>query len=186
MTPESEASPQIDRAFGAESRLQLLAEYFSNAGEITSANAWEHVYRLLLWTDRTTGLAHCYESDKAQPGRKWYERSLAFHDWLGSSLKLAPHDVGAEIDWLFRRGTERLAAVVASRNAGRSARAAEQRAPYVGRGFPAPGEDPALEALIREGLSEWLSDPPVDAFRRLTERIRTLLRRREQAEELGR
>ena len=31
--------------------------------------AWKHVYRLLLWIDSTTGLAHCYESDKSQPGQ---------------------------------------------------------------------------------------------------------------------
>jgi hypothetical protein len=172
LTSEPEESRQVERAFGAESRLQLLAEYFSANTEVTPANAWQHVYRLLLWTDRTTGLAHCYESDKAQPGRKWYERSLAFHDWLATSLEIAPHDVGAQIDWLFRRGTERLAAFVASRNDARAARAANQRAAYAGRGFPEPGEDPALEALIQEALSAWLSDPPVEAMRRLTEQIR--------------
>ena len=50
MTPESEVPSQIDRAFGAESRLQLLTEYFAGAGNITAANAWIHVYKLLLWT----------------------------------------------------------------------------------------------------------------------------------------
>ena len=89
MSADADESPRIDRAFGAESRLQLLDEYFSVNGNVTPANAWQHVYQLLLWTDRTTGLAHCYESDKAQPGRKWYERSLAFHDWLAGSLGVA-------------------------------------------------------------------------------------------------
>ena len=173
MTAETGGAPRIDRAFGAESRLQLLDEYFSIGGDVTSANAWKHVSRLLLWTDRTTGLAHCYESDKAQPGRKWYERSLAFHDWLAGSLGIAPHDVAAQVDWLFRRGTERLAAILASQEKVRSARAAEQRAPYAGRGFPEPGEDPVLESLIREVLSEWLADPPPEVMRQLTDRIRT-------------
>ncbi|MGE4226398.1 MAG: hypothetical protein AB7I23_23875, partial [Vicinamibacterales bacterium] len=173
MTAETGGAPRIDRAFGAESRLQLLDEYFSIGGNVTPANAWQHVYRLLLWTDRTTGLAHCYESDKAQPGRKWYERSLAFHDWLAGSLGIAPHDVAAQVDWLFRRGTERLAAILASQEKVRSARAAEQRASYAGRGFPEPGEDPVLESLIREVLSEWLADPPPEAMRQLTDRIRT-------------
>lgn len=173
MIAKQSGPPRLDRAFGAESRLQLLDEYFSSSGEVTPGNAWQHVYRLLLWTDRTTGLAHCYESDKAQPGRKWYERSLAFHDWLARSLNIAPHDVAAQVDWLFRRGTERLAAVLASQEKVRSARAAEQRAPYTGRGFPEPGEDPALEALIRDALSEWLTDPPAEVMRQLTDRIRT-------------
>ena len=26
--------------------------------------------------------AHGYESDKSQPGKAWYSRSLAFHDWI--------------------------------------------------------------------------------------------------------
>jgi hypothetical protein len=173
LTEEREGAPRIDRAFGAESRLQLLDEYFSTNVSVTPANAWQHVYRLLLWTDRTTGLAHCYESDKAQPGRKWYERSLAFHDWLAGSLGIAPHDVAAQVDWLFRRGTERLAAILASQEKARSGRAAEQRAPYTGRGFPEPGEDPVLESLIREALSAWLTDPPAEVMRLLTDRIRT-------------
>lgn len=173
MTAGADESSRTDRAFGAESRLQLLDEYFSVNGSVTPANAWQHVYRLLLWTDRTTGLAHCYESDKAQPGRMWYERSLAFHDWLAKSLGVAPHDVSAQVDWLFRRGTERLASLIASQEEVRSARAASQRLPYAGRGFPEPGEDPVLEALIREVLSEWLTHVPVEVMRQLTARIRT-------------
>jgi hypothetical protein len=172
VTTDPEAPRQLDRVFGAESRLQLLQEYFATAGEITTANAWKHVYRLLLWTDRTTGLVHCYESDKAQPGRPWYARSLAFHDWLSEAFGSEPHELGGQIDWLFRRGTERLADVITKQNELRAARATEQRASYAGRGFPDPGEDPAFEALIREELGQWLSDPPLEALRRLTQRIR--------------
>jgi hypothetical protein len=98
---------------------------------------------------------------------------LAFHDWLSNALGLAPHDLGAQIDWLFRRGTERLAEVVAKRGTRRTARAAQQREPYSGREFPEPGEDPALESLIREELGQWLSEPPPDALRRLTQKIQT-------------
>ena len=68
------AQEAIARAFGAENRARLLARYFNDAGDISIENAWQHVYRLLLWIDRTTALAHCYESDKAQPGRAWYAR----------------------------------------------------------------------------------------------------------------
>ena len=72
------------------------------------ANAWQHVYRLLLWIDRTTGLAHCYESDKAQPGRPWYARSLAFHDWVSTEFHVAPANLADDIDWLFREAVKDL------------------------------------------------------------------------------
>jgi len=167
---------EIERVFGAESRRQMLEEYFAQAGEVTPANAWTHVYRLLLWIDRTMGLAHCYESDKAQPGRPWYARSLAFHDWVSAALGATPADLGMQIDWLFTRGTERLAGILVKREATRAALAAEQRAPYEGRGFPKPGEDPAFEALVREELGPWFSQPPpAEVMVRLTQRIRAYL-----------
>lgn len=154
----------------------MLEEYFAGAGAITPANAWLHVYRLLLWIDRTTALAHCYESDKAQPGRPWYARSLAFHDWISGQLGTAPADLASRIDWLFISGTERLAAMLARVQAVRAARAAQQREVYGDRGFPAPGEDPALESLIQEELGPWLPQaPPREAFQRLVQRIRTYL-----------
>ena len=55
------ASETIARAFGAENRARLLTRYFDAAEAVTTATAWQHVYRLLLWIDRTTALAHCYE-----------------------------------------------------------------------------------------------------------------------------
>ena len=165
---------EVQRAFGAENRHRMLAEYFATAGEVTPANAWAHVYHLLLWIDRTTGLAHCYESDKAQPGRPWYARSLAFHDWASRSLGVAPTELASRIDWLFRRGTEQLAKFVARREEARSQLAAEQRRPYGDRPFPEPGENPTLELIIREELADWLSDTlPNDAMRRLIGRIGT-------------
>src|SRR5512139_971138 len=91
--PDESGEAVFHRAFGAESRSQLLAEYMAQAGDITPANAWKHVYRLLLWIDRTTGLSHCYESDKAQPGRPWYARSLAFHDWVARALETTPAEL---------------------------------------------------------------------------------------------
>jgi len=165
-------SGEVQRAFGAESRHQLLDEYFAQSGEITPQNAWLHVYRLLLWIDRTTGLAHCYESDKAQPGRPWYARSLAFHDWVSTGLGTAPGDLATSVDWLFSRGTERLAKIVAKREHERALLAAEQRKPYAGRGFPEPGDNPALEALVQEELGRWISAaPPAEAMRRLALRF---------------
>lgn len=54
----------ISRVFGAENRARLLRGYLDGIDSINPKNAWQHVYRLLLWIDRTTALAHCYESDK--------------------------------------------------------------------------------------------------------------------------
>src|SRR3989442_9922081 len=95
------------RPFGAASRAALLDEYFADIDSLDYESAWLHIYRLLLWIDGTTGLAHCYESDKAQPGRPWYARSLAFHVWVAAQLGTSPGSLGREIDWMFRRGTEK-------------------------------------------------------------------------------
>jgi hypothetical protein len=61
--------------------------------------------------------------------------------------------------------------VIAKQNATRTTKASEQRTPYTDRGFPEPGEDPALESLIREELGEWLTNPPLVVLRRLTQKI---------------
>src|SRR4051794_15766778 len=99
----------IERPFGADSRREMLEEWFAAEPPPTPETAWQHVYRLLLWIDRTTGLAHCYESDKSQPGRPWYARSLAFHAWLAHDLAVGPRELGEGLDWLFKHGIERLA-----------------------------------------------------------------------------
>ena len=98
---QESAQEAVARAFGAENRTRLLARYFTTAEDVNAGNAWQHVYRLLLWIDRTTSLAHCYESDKAQPGRAWYARSLAFHAWISEKLNTTPATLGNQIDWLF-------------------------------------------------------------------------------------
>jgi hypothetical protein len=163
------AQEAVARAFGAENRARLLARYFDAAGNVNTGNAWQHVYRLLLWIDRTTALAHCYESDKAQPGRAWYARSLAFHAWISDQLNTTPTNLGEEIDWLFREAVKDLA------NKSLTARTATytiQRAPYEGQGFPEPGEDPGLAGIIKESLGKWFEEqPPEEEYRNLIRRI---------------
>jgi len=167
----SELTP--DRAFGAESRRSMLDDYFATAGLVSTDNAWQHVYRLLLWIDRTTGLAHCYESDKAQPGRPWYGRSLAFHAWVASQLGAPPAELGLAIDVLFTKGAERLAQIVLRTEAIRAVKAAEQRTNYNAGDFPEPGDDPKLESMIAEELSPFFSvKPSQEVLRRLTRRVR--------------
>lgn len=167
-----------ERAFGAENRNRLIDLYFDQlpSPHISTVDAWRHVYRLLLWSDPTTGLAHCYESDKSQPGKPWYLRSLAFHDWVCTNLKIEPGDLGHEIDWLFVKVCEDLARVMIRKEAQRAKAAAQQRAPYAARGFPEPGADPELAAIIEDALKPFLQKyPSEDDWRTLTQRVRQFL-----------
>ncbi len=150
----------IERPFGQESRHELLEEYFGDTGAVAPSEAWKHVYRLLLWIDRTTGLAHCYESDKAQPGRPWYARSLAFHGWVAEQLGTTPDLLRNEVDWLFRRGLEKLILALDQFKEQRRVRAEQQRLPYQDLGFPEPGHDPELEAILRESFQDWTGTAP--------------------------
>lgn len=170
MTPSPDDA--ADRPFGEESRRQLLQEYFGTRG-VTPANAWQHVYRLLLWIEPRTGLAHCYEGDKAQPGRPWYARSLAFHAWLADQFGVAERELASKIDWLFRRATERLAERELARRENLLQAAAEQRAPYSHRDMPEPGAEPELREIIEDTVGEDLLDH--QTMTRLVERIRTHL-----------
>lgn len=178
--PDGDAAPPavlhtvVERAFGKENRTRLLEEYFAQAGPLEPGQAWEHVYRLLLWVDRTTGLAHCYESDKSQPGRPWYARSLAFHAWVSDALGVPAGELGDHVDVLFRRATADLAAAATARRARLTAEAAAQRQPYADGGLPHPGEDPELEAIITTALGPYLSaPPPPEVLRSLIERIQS-------------
>ena len=174
--PPAPAPAAVERAFGQENRARLLEEHFAGEAPVEAGEAWQHVYRLLLWVDRTTGLAHCYESDKSQPGRPWYARSLAFHAWVSAALGVAPPDLAEHVDVLFRRAAADLAAGTAARRARLAGDTAAQRAPYAGRGMPLPGEDPELEAIVLDALGPHLAaPPPPEALRDLTDRIQTHL-----------
>ena len=165
----------VTSAFGAANREKLINEYFAGqeAKIITPQYAWEHVYRLLLWVDQTTGLGHCYESDKSQPGKGWYARSLAFHKWIADSLDSTPAEVAKHIDWLFTRAAEDLTAHVIKGAARILAKAEKQREPYKGQGFPLPGENPELVSIIREALGQHLgAEPPEEVWNQLVQKIR--------------
>lgn len=160
----------IIRAFGEQNRARLLDEYFARITQVVPGSAWLHVYHILLWIDRTTGLAHCYESDKTQPGRPWYSRSLAFHGWVAEQLGTTPGGLADEIDWLFGEASIDLAAAAAQTR--RSAKVRKQRAPYEGEGFPEPGSDPELAEIILAVLDDWLrTQPSAAAMQALLERI---------------
>jgi hypothetical protein len=173
---QSASNESVSAAFGQKNRLRLLDTYFATQSEVAPPAAWQHVYQLLLWTDQTTGLAHCYESDKSQPGKPWYGRSLAFHAWLSDALAVAPAETGERIDWMFQRAAADLAAEVVRKAAALTAAAARQRQGYGERGFPTPGEDPELVAIIRQVLGQCLtSEPSAEVWRLLVQRIRQYL-----------
>jgi hypothetical protein len=166
----------VERAFGADNRNRLIDLYFEQHGDITPGTAWAHVYRLLLWLDPTTGLAHCYESDKSQPGKPWYARSLAFHDWLATALNVEPDALVETIDWLFIKACADLSAVMLRREAKLAEVAARQRAPYADRAFPEPGSDPELVSIIRHIIEPYLkSEPAETTWHGLTQRVRAYL-----------
>ncbi len=144
--------------FGATSRAYILERYFEEHPEVTTANAWEHVYRLLLWVDPTTSLVHCYESDKSQPGRHWYGRSLAFHQFIAEKLSSTPSDLHRQIDQMFKSATRILAAAILEEQEKRTRRAALQRAGY--EHFPLPGENPELISEVASILEQYLGPAP--------------------------
>lgn len=168
----------VERAFGAENRNRLINHYFQESGreDATPATAWRHVYRLLLWSDPTTGLAHCYESDKSQPGKPWYSRSLAFHEFVCKRLDAEPSALAQEIDWLFIKACADLASVMLRRGARLIEAAKRQREGYEGRGFPEPGTDPELALMISESIAPYLaSTPTADVWQTLTQKLRQYL-----------
>jgi hypothetical protein len=88
--------------FGQETRMRVLQEYFATSGEVTAANAWEHVYRCLLWIDQAAGLAHVYDSNHMQPGGVFHGRAKRFTDELCELWQIPRQQLGGRIDRLFK------------------------------------------------------------------------------------
>ena len=159
--------------FGAVNRQRLIGEFLSSAN---GQDPWLSVYKMLLWADTTTGLAHCYESDKCQPGKPWHQRSLRFHAWLSEMTSTEPRQLAEQIDWLFKRTASDYALYMVKQYQNLVRRAEAQRAPFADRGMPEPGEDPAIVSIIREVLGERLAgEPTPDDWRQMTSRIRELI-----------
>lgn len=165
--PGEEAA--IERAFGVTNRRRIIAKYFGSAGDVTFDNAWQHVYRLLLWINPTISLAHCYESDKCQPNKAWYARSLAFHQWVSDQLGVDPLDLREQLDHLFRAALPALAHVETET---RRDAAARHLTLYPPGSMPLPGDDPDLLDLIGETLGVEGTTLAANA-RRLVERVYT-------------
>jgi len=128
---------------------------------------------MLLWVDRTTGLAHCYESDKCQPGRTWYARSLAFHRWLAEALHSTPLEVGNQLDWLFQRALEDCLKAREREQRVQKAKGALQRSVHTDQSFPLPGADPEIERIIGEALRPYLAvQPSTEVFDAIADSLR--------------
>jgi hypothetical protein len=100
-----------DSPFGKKSRVQIIERHLKEGGVVTPETAWKFIYRELLWIDGSTGLAHLYESDKAQEGRPWFRRSVIFTERLCKEFGgITREELKAQIDRLFKACLEKLAA----------------------------------------------------------------------------
>jgi hypothetical protein len=88
--------------FSQPARMRVFEQYLANAGSITEDNAWEHVYRCLLWWNEGAGLAHIYDSNHMQPGKPWHYRAQRFTDSLASLWNTDRRGVKHQLDVLFK------------------------------------------------------------------------------------
>jgi hypothetical protein len=148
--------------FSHPNRVRLIDEYFAARGPDTvdSATAWMDVYRLLLWIDSRTGIAHCYESDKSQPGKPWYPRSLVFHDWVSRQLGVAPSDLKDHVDWMFQRAIGEVTQTEADAMARQAIIEQERLFPPKHPLLPVPGDDPRLQTILEPLMAAHPRDRP--------------------------
>lgn len=144
--------------FSHPNRLRLIDEFFGSR-IVDPATAWKDVYRLLLWIDNRTGIAHCYESDKSQPGRAWYPRSLEFHDWVSAQLGVAPIDLKDHIDHMFRQVIGTVIQTEANEMVLDALRVQDELFRSE-RAMPVPGDDPRLRAIVEPLMSGNVNDRP--------------------------
>jgi len=88
--------------FGQATRMRVLEAYFATAGQVTAENAWEHVYRCLLWMNQGAGLAHIYDSNHMQPSGGFHSRAVRFTEELCERFGLTLAQLPDEIDVLFK------------------------------------------------------------------------------------
>ena len=93
---------RTDTPFGQATRMRVLNEYFARAGEVTAANAWEHVYRCLLWMNLGAGLAHIYDSNHMQPSGVFHSRAVRFTELLCDHWRITRKELPQRIDLLFK------------------------------------------------------------------------------------
>jgi hypothetical protein len=82
--------------------MRILLKYFEDVHDLSSVNAWEHVYRCLLWTNESAGLAHIYDSNHMQKGGVFHNRAVRFTDFLCHHWNVDRRQLRSQIDVLFR------------------------------------------------------------------------------------
>ena len=92
----------VEGPFGRVTRMRVLEAYFTSAGQVTVENAWQHVYKCLLWMNLGAGLAHIYDSNHMQPGGGFHSRAIRFTDELCRRFAITRSELPAEIDRLFK------------------------------------------------------------------------------------
>lgn len=98
-----------DSPFGRKSRVKIIERHLKEEGVPTPETAWKFIYRELLWIDGSNGLAHLYESDKAQVGRPWYKRAEVFTDRLCQEFGgITREELKRQIDRLFQACLEKM------------------------------------------------------------------------------
>lgn len=153
--------PTLSRSpFAKLHRVQLIDRFFGRR-TIDPAEAWKDVYRLLLWVDERTRIAHCYESDKSQPGRAWYARSLAFHEWVSDQFGVAPSDLHEHVDWMFQQVMTDVIESEMDATMNRARRGQAGVAPDALKRLPMSWEDPYLHELVEPLM-------PLDPVERLS------------------
>jgi hypothetical protein len=88
--------------------MKILSGYFDNAGEVSDENAWEHVYRCLLWMNEGARLAHIYDSNHMQKAGGFHLRAVRFTEKLCSIWNINRRELGGVIDILFKGCLEEL------------------------------------------------------------------------------
>lgn len=88
--------------FGRAVRVEILEDYFADAGAVSPGDAWEHVYRCLLWMNEAAGLAHIYDSNHMQPGGVFHSRAVRFTEALCQHWHVDRPGLSRVIDVLFR------------------------------------------------------------------------------------
>jgi hypothetical protein len=92
----------VESPFGQATRMRVLQSYLAQAGAVTAENAWQHVYRCLLWTNQGAGLAHIYDSNHMQPGGNFHSRAVRFTEELCRLFGITRAELPAQIDYLFK------------------------------------------------------------------------------------
>ena len=82
--------------------MQVLKRYFSGAGEVTIENAWEHVYRCLLWKNEAAGLATFTIAITCRKAASFMDVPFSSPRNFAAGWGVSRTDLWSRIDYLFK------------------------------------------------------------------------------------